>query len=329
MLKECSGPFMGPTGGPIEILGKTNVCLCLGTVKLEKEIVVVDLQDECLLGADILLGLVEGPFNFMLSEGRLVWNGVSIPCIQVGCHEPMRVRCAATYTIPAFSESILDANVVRSESESTMYIPGQKIVIEASPRFEERKTLKVASSLAVFHDDPSIKVRVMNPFSNDTVVYKGEVLGNTYEVNEVIPLFNKENPKETNNYNCMKRIALTTASDQLHDFRDESTGSVNQVYDGLEFLQYNDVPLHLQELYDSFNLNKPSIVKLLLAELLTDYGDTFSKSDDDLGYTNITAHEIDTGDARPMKQAPRRTPMAFQGKDKDEIEKMLQRGIIR
>ena len=116
------------------------MCLCLGTVKLENEIVMANLQDECLLGADSVFRLKESPFNLMLCEGRLVWNGVSIPCMQIGRHEPMRVRCAATCTIPAFSEAILDANVDWSDSESTMYIPGQEIMIESSPHFEERKT---------------------------------------------------------------------------------------------------------------------------------------------------------------------------------------------
>ena len=156
------------------------------------------------------------------------------------------------------------------------------------------------------------------------------LLGNTYEVDEVIPLFNEENPEEADNFNCLKRIALATVTDQLHDLRDESSESVNQIFDdGLEFAQNSDVPSHLQELYNRSTLNKPSIVKLLLAQLLTDYGDTFSKSDDDLGYTNITAHKIDTGYARPVKQAPRRTPMALQGRDREEIKKMLQRVIIR
>lgn len=58
--------------------------LWLDSVYFSHEVAVADLQDDCLLGADILLGLKDGPFNLLLSENLLVLNKVAIPCIQVG-----------------------------------------------------------------------------------------------------------------------------------------------------------------------------------------------------------------------------------------------------
>ena len=43
----------------------------------------------------------------------------------------------------------------------------------------------------------------------------------------------------------------------------------------------------------------------------------------------MTSHVKDTGNARPVKQAPRRTPSAFDGGDREALEKMLSRGTIR
>ena len=47
-----------------------------------------------------------------------------------------------------------------------------------------------------------------------------------------------------------------------------------------------------------------------LAGFLCSYEDVFSKSEDDLGLTDIVMHEIDTADARPVKQQLRRYPPA-------------------
>ena len=73
--------FIGPTGSAIEILGKVKVKMTIGELEINREVSVANLHDECLLGADILLGLEEGPFDFFLSENKLSWNGFSIPCI--------------------------------------------------------------------------------------------------------------------------------------------------------------------------------------------------------------------------------------------------------
>ena len=57
-----------------------------------------------------------------------------------------------------------------------------------------------------------------------------------------------------------------------------------------------------------------------LARLLSKHVGLFAKSPTDLGRTSIVQHVIDTGDAKPIKQAPRRPPRAFAG----EEEKILQ-----
>jgi len=48
-----------------------------------------------------------------------------------------------------------------------------------------------------------------------------------------------------------------------------------------------------------------------LAALLSKYADTFSRDDWDLGLTNIAEHSINTEKAAPIKQKPRRVPLAY------------------
>ena len=46
--------------------------------------------------------------------------------------------------------------------------------------------------------------------------------------------------------------------------------------------------------------------------MLTEYQDVFSKGTEDMGCTDLVKHQIDTGEARPIRQPPRRLPIAEQ-----------------
>ena len=62
--------------------------------------------------------------------------------------------------------------------------------------------------------------------------------------------------------------------------------------------------------------------------LLIDFQDVFSLSDADYGRTKITQHRIETGEHRPIKQPPRRVPLAKQGEVDIMLEDMQRQGVI-
>ncbi len=63
----------------------------MGSLKLEKELIVAEIQDDCLLGMDILQNDQEGPSDVLLSQGIIVLRGVEIPVMQVGTEGQRRV----------------------------------------------------------------------------------------------------------------------------------------------------------------------------------------------------------------------------------------------
>ena len=71
----------------------------------------------------------------------------------------------------------------------------------------------------------------------------------------------------------------------------------------------------------------PSGAKRLDA-LLEDYSDIFSKHDFDLGCFSGVEHRIHTGEATPIRQPMRRTPIKFQQEEEKHLEKMLKAGVI-
>jgi hypothetical protein len=66
-----------------------------------------------------------------------------------------------------------------------------------------------------------------------------------------------------------------------------------------------------------------------LKELLTEYEGIFAGDDEDYGRTNKVYHRIDTGDARPIRQAPRRMPLAKQAKVSELLGDMQRHGVTK
>jgi hypothetical protein len=55
----------------------------------------------------------------------------------------------------------------------------------------------------------------------------------------------------------------------------------------------------------------------------------YNHIDDDLGTTHLLEHTINTGSSKPLKQPPRRVPLAFANEEKLVIEQMERQRIIR
>jgi hypothetical protein len=65
-----------------------------------------------------------------------------------------------------------------------------------------------------------------------------------------------------------------------------------------------------------------------LEELLAEYKVTFAVDNKGHGRTNKVYHRIDTGDTRPIRQTPRRLPLAKQAEVSEMLDDMQRRGVI-
>lgn len=90
------------------------------------------------------------------------------------------------------------------------------------------------------------------------------------------------------------------------------------------------LPHHIQCLYDKSIINLEKKDHYEVFSLLDKFQHVFARDDFDLGLFNgeIT-HKIDTGEAKPIKQRLRRTPMGFESEEKKHIDQMLEQGIIQ
>jgi hypothetical protein len=91
----------------------------------------------------------------------------------------------------------------------------------------------------------------------------------------------------------------------------------------------NKMPEHLVDLLNR-TIPELSVDQAAeVGELLIEYQDCFAKHDLDLGCFQDIKHHIDTGDAPPVRQKIRRTPLGFQDEEKKHLQKLLDIGVIR
>jgi len=92
----------------------------------------------------------------------------------------------------------------------------------------------------------------------------------------------------------------------------------------------SDIPEHLRILFLTTveNNDLPSDVVHDFKEFLQEHKNTFAKSSDDLGFCSLVEHDIDTGDAKPIRQPPRRPSLASGKAEDDLIDNMLRAGVI-
>ncbi|CAC5404746.1 unnamed protein product [Mytilus coruscus] len=103
---------------------------------------------------------------------------------------------------------------------------------------------------------------------------------------------------------------------------------INKLMNETSFDESKDIPSDLTDLRERSSelLGEDQISQL--DKLLIKYDTTFSKNKSDLGRASVIKHTISTGNAKPIKQAPRRLPLSKREEINDEIQRLLDCGVI-
>jgi hypothetical protein len=77
---EAKAPLMtNANGKPITCMESATFPMMFGPVPLEKKLIIANITDDVLLGADILLGDSEGPADLLFSKKIISFRGLEIP----------------------------------------------------------------------------------------------------------------------------------------------------------------------------------------------------------------------------------------------------------
>ena len=316
--------LVGAGGVSIKERGKGTFNLKLGSVELEIEAIVAEIDDDGLLGVDILQNSESyGPADLLMSKGVIVLNKKEIPIIQVGMSNRVRkVTAADHFVIPAQSECVIDVYLERKEYDD--FSSEKEYIVEPTDHFKEEYPLQMASTLVDINRACTCKVRVLNPFptamsiKQDAVIAKAEPIVGSPQV-----IFAKESAEEEENFHRARSIKLL--QEGVERFQDAEPATAREVQTDIK----PPVPQHLQDLFERSAKDLDESQKGKVEDLLSNYQDTFSRDEWDIGLTNLAEHEIKTGDASPIKQPPRRVPLAYADKEKAAIEDMKAKGVIR
>jgi len=85
---------------------------------------------------------------------------------------------------------------------------------------------------------------------------------------------------------------------------------------------------HLSKLLERVDDDVTEDQRNELIKIVREYADVFSKGELDLGETLLAAHQIYTGDAKPMRQTLRRQPHHLLDKIDKNVQSMLEAGVI-
>ena len=85
----------------------------------------------------------------------------------------------------------------------------------------------------------------------------------------------------------------------------------------------------IESMVNQLGSHVSNVQQQLLLELLMDFADIFAATPEDLGRTNTLNHQIDTGDAKPIRQPLRRIPPAKRKQTQKLLQKLLEKDIIQ
>ena len=172
-----------------------------------------------------------------------------------------------------------------------LLLPSDKIISEAlMVEANERfqKSGKALVARSLINAKEDVALRLMNVSSQPQTVYKNTLVGKTSAVTNVM---------------------------------DYSNQSVEKNFE-------DTIPGHLKELYAETTKDLSAEQALKTKKVLLKYQHIFSKSEDDFGKTSLIKHKINTENAKPTKQPPRRLPHHAAEFIDQKVDNMIQKGIV-
>jgi len=306
----------GAGGSPIRELGKASFRFVLGPLEIEEEAIVAEIEDEVLLGYDILGKNDIGPADILLSKNVIVLGGHEIPCIKKRRSQRNRkVVVADDVVIPGLSETVVGVYVERDEDDDRDL--ASSYIVEPTDDFSMRYKLMMASTLVDVNRGPTCKIRIMNPFDEAVDLRQSAEIAVAEKIGEVVTVVTEaEDEGNVSSGQAVRRLDVKARAN-------------SEDIEELEKNGRNQLPEHLKELHANSTAGKSDYQKRVVAGLLLKYKDSFSKDEWDLGLTNLAEHPINTGDAAPVRQRPRRVPLAYANEEKKAIEDLLKKGVIQ
>lgn len=240
-------------------------------------------------------------------QGVFRIRGVNIPLPTYPEIRPPRARVVLeeTITIPGRTVSMVAA-AVRPLDGSKVESFGDHVSGMVEPNYSaDREDILIPRVVVAVADDSTVPIRVTNIGTEEVRLLKGLDLGTFVSMGNMPDDMCELCPEPDD-------IDTAASCEVGSPLANDPQGVDPEVKQSLA-----------PELTD---LSEAGQTKL--RSIFASYSDVFSKRPGDIGQTNLARHKIDTGDAIPIKQRPRRVPVKVRDQVEKQKERMLQDGII-
>jgi len=308
LWRRCQPPAMklertgerphSATGDVLEVKGLSDVTVMIGGTQFTHKFrVVSNVDSPMILGWDFMLA-----HNVSVDPAaRELKIGEQSVQLAVRERKPPGI-CRVTTTeeriVPPNSEVLVPGRLIHNEGRPLDLFDG---VLE--PR--GGNNVLVARIVATATEE-SIPVRIMNVSSEPLLVRKGKLVGDFHCVEPTVGPMMRSNYELLEEYQPAEEASPVPTGDETEDVREGS----------------DLPPVDLS----GCELTEEQLEKL--KDLLRKNADVFSKTPEDRGLTDLVSHKINTGDARPIKQPPRRVPFHLRDEMQRQVDDMLRDGVI-
>ena len=300
-LHEDGSQVFVADGRRTNTYGTGEMTIRIGTQDVSLRVLVADIEDSAILGMEFLSD-VDAKID--LVQQQLLINGEEIDCCSESFQQ-LSLRCVTrrVVVIGPHCEAVIPVHLIHRQSKAENANQGLRILEPCGNRLQD-KGLYIGRTLVSTGDNGLVPVRILNTTDKTQTIGAQTVVAVAKPVSNVAELeFPETNPQGS-----------TSGIDQSQR-RAEESGDM--------------LPDPLRELWRRSSEQLTKEESQAVAGLLHQHKDVFSLSEQDLGRTNLVTHNIDTGDARPIKQHPRRTSPSKHAEIERQVEDLLQRGIVK
>ena len=310
-LRESDANLTGVTGTGLEVLGMKEMELELGGVSCRTNVEIVRMALDGILGLDALTqmncGLDCGARRLVVAPDR-----PNVPT-ERGIDTQL-YTVEETVLAPRTEQMValcLDASSAQQGPSEGQIDPIEGGLARATRALVTVRDGRVISSL-------------MNPGYEDQIIPAGTPIATFAEVDEIV--------QETqDNTWCLGKARQEPDTRQQFSAGGLAACLIQQGdAEAVAAVEKNEeFPEHLEVLLENPMETLTPAELATLKNLLKEFADIFMEPGGKLGRTNIVQHTIDTGDSKPIKQPLRRAPFKQQEIIEQEVEKMLEAGVVQ
>ena len=299
----------------LHIVGQITLTFKLipGAERKVKVLINADSTQSCLLGTNAQEAL---RFTLVLPDGQEIPRSPA-PTVERYTKESssqttlpiaspiFTVRLVTTCRIPGYRGRTVEAKVEGDWSQTQ----SKRFLFEPARETLQKFELDAESSLV--ECGATIALRVHNYSYSATFVGKDMAIGTVQPCELVLPGL-PQGSDEEQEIDQVQQVNIAIGS------KEEEKAIAGQVD--------IDTPTLLAKLW--INPELPKEVREQVQDHLIQSADIFALDDTQLGVTSWVEHSIDTGEAKPIKQRPWRTPLAYREKVIALVTDMLARGVV-